>query len=58
MILEAAILNIKPGLEDDFESAFKKASSIISSMNGYLSHELHRCIESQGKFCYLSNGKV
>ena len=44
MILEAVILNIKPGLEDDFEFAFKQASSIISSMDGYLSHELHRCM--------------
>lgn len=47
------MLNIKPGLENDFESAFKKASSIISSMNGYLSHELHRCIETQGKYLLL-----
>ena len=31
MILEAVMLNVKPGLESDFESAFKKASSIISS---------------------------
>ncbi|AFY33271.1 antibiotic biosynthesis monooxygenase [Calothrix sp. PCC 7507] len=53
MILEAVMLNIKPGLENDFESAFKKASSIISSMNGYLSHELHRCIETQGKYLLL-----
>ncbi len=53
MILETVILNIKPGLENDFESAFKKASSIISSMNGYLSHELHRCIEVHGKYLLL-----
>ena len=53
MILEAALLNIKPGLECDFESAFKKASNIISSMKGYLSHELHRCIEVQGKYLLL-----
>jgi len=53
MILEAVILNIKPGLENDFESAFKQASSIISSMNGYLSHELHRCIEVHGKYLLL-----
>ncbi|GAX34756.1 antibiotic biosynthesis monooxygenase family protein [Nodularia sp. NIES-3585] len=53
MILEAVILNIKPGLEDNFESAFKKASSIISSSKGYLSHELHRCIEAQDKYLLL-----
>ncbi|BAZ27835.1 antibiotic biosynthesis monooxygenase [Cylindrospermum sp. NIES-4074] len=53
MILEAVILPVKPGLEKDFEAAFKKASNIIASMNGYLSHELHRCIEVQGKYLLL-----
>ncbi len=53
MILEAAFLNIKPALEGDFESAFKKASSIISSMNGYSSHELHKCMEVKGKYLLL-----
>ncbi len=53
MILEAVMLSIKPNLEDDFESAFQKASSLIASMDGYLSHELHRCIEVQGKYLFL-----
>ncbi|MFN6517727.1 MAG: antibiotic biosynthesis monooxygenase family protein [Nostoc sp. CreGUA01] len=53
MILEAAILNVKPGLESDFENNFQKASQIISSINGYLSHELHRCIEVEGKYLLL-----
>ncbi|MCC5602742.1 antibiotic biosynthesis monooxygenase [Nostoc sp. CHAB 5714] len=53
MILEAVMLHVKPGLESDFEATFKKASKIISSMDGYLSHELHRCIEVQGKYLLL-----
>lgn len=53
MILEGAILYIKPGLESDFESSFKKASKIISSMDGYLSHELNRCLETKGKYLLL-----
>ncbi|MDZ7953607.1 antibiotic biosynthesis monooxygenase [Nostoc sp. DedQUE09] len=53
MILEAVMLPVKPGLESDFEAAFKKASKIISSMDGYLSHELHKCIEVQGKYLLL-----
>ncbi|MBD2521519.1 antibiotic biosynthesis monooxygenase [Nostoc sp. FACHB-133] len=53
MILEAVILNVKSGLEFDFEATFKKASKIISSMDGYLSHELHKCIEVQGKYLLL-----
>lgn len=58
MILEAVILPIKPGLEQDFEDNFKKASSIISSMNGYISHELHRCIEVKGKYLLLVKWKT
>ncbi|MCC5627918.1 antibiotic biosynthesis monooxygenase family protein [Nostoc sphaeroides] len=53
MILEAVILNVKPGLESDFETTFKKASKLISSMDGYLSHELHKCIEVQSKYLLL-----
>jgi heme-degrading monooxygenase HmoA len=53
MILEAAMLHVKPGLEREFEDAFKKASAIISAMPGYLSHELHRCLEVQGKYLLL-----
>jgi heme-degrading monooxygenase HmoA len=53
MILEAVILNVKSGLESDFEATFTKASKIISSMDGYLSHELHKCIEVQGKYLLL-----
>lgn len=53
MILEAVMLNIKMGGEQDFETAFKEASYIISSMKGYLSHELHRCLEVKGKYLLL-----
>lgn len=52
------MLLIKPGLESDFEAAFKKASKIISSMDGYLSHELHKCIEVQGKYLLLIRWKT
>ena len=44
MILEVAILDIKPNMAAEFETAFKTASPIISSMPGYVSHELQRCI--------------
>lgn len=53
MILEAVMLNVKSGMEGDFELAFKQASTIISSMNGYVSHELHKCIEVKGKYLLL-----
>ncbi len=53
MILEAVILNIKLGFEHDFERAFWEASSIISSMKGYLSHEIYHCQEVEGKYLLL-----
>lgn len=53
MILEAVMLSVKSGTEQDFESTFQQASKIISAMNGYISHELHRCIEVQGKYLLL-----
>jgi heme-degrading monooxygenase HmoA len=40
MILEVAVLNVKPGESAEFEGAFAKAQCIISSMRGYYSHEL------------------
>lgn len=51
MILESAYLSVKEGEASAFEEAFKQASSIISSMNGYISHELHKCIEDE--YLYL-----
>ena len=53
MILEVAILDVIPGQEKDFESAFSTASSIISSMPGYVSHRLQRCIEKETRYILL-----
>ena len=53
MILEVAVLNIKEGLSPEFEKAFEKAQLIISSMKGYRSHQLKRCIEEKDKYILL-----
>ena len=53
MILEAAMLYIKPNLETEFEAAFRQASKIISSMNGYIGHELQKCLEQENKYLLL-----
>ncbi|GAA3562797.1 antibiotic biosynthesis monooxygenase [Snuella lapsa] len=55
MILEVAILNIKEGLSEDFENNFQKAQGIISSMKGYISHELKKCLEHDNKYILLVN---
>jgi heme-degrading monooxygenase HmoA len=53
MILEAVMLSVKQGREEEFESTFKQASILIAAMAGYISHELHRCIEVPGKYLLL-----
>lgn len=53
MILEVAVLNIIEGGQLDFENAFKQAQVIISGMNGYISHELQKCIENDHQYILL-----
>lgn len=53
MILEVAILKVKPGIAAEFEAAFATASLIISSMSGYISHELQRCLEVENQYILL-----
>lgn len=55
MVLEVAILDVKPGRAAEFESAFAEAQTIIVSMNGYLSHQLQRCIENTNRYVLLVN---
>jgi len=53
MILEIAMLNVRPGQTTDFEAAFARAQAIISSMPGYVRHELQRCLEDDHKYALL-----
>ena len=55
MILEVAILDVRPGVEADFEAAFGLAQIIISSMPGYISHELQHCLEKTNRYILLVN---
>ena len=55
MILEVAILNIKKGQSEAFEKAFSRAKNIISSMNGYINHQLKKCVEEKDKYILLVN---
>lgn len=52
MILEIAILQIRPGESAEFETAFKQAVPIISSMKGFIQYELHQCMEVDDKYNY------
>ena len=53
MILEVAILPVKPGLGTEFENAFRQASKIISSMPGFINLELQRCLENGSQYILL-----
>ena len=53
MILEFATLDVKAGLEQEFEAAFASAQKIISAMAGYISHDLQCCVENPGRYLLL-----
>ncbi len=53
MILEVARLTVRAGESVAFEQAFSKAQNIISSMPGYVSHELQRCLELKDTYLLL-----
>lgn len=53
MILETAILDVRTGQGPDFEAAFRRAEPIISGMDGYLRHEIRRCIETPNRYLLL-----
>jgi heme-degrading monooxygenase HmoA len=53
MILELALLDVRPGQGDAFEAAFDEAQRIIAAMPGYLGHELHACIEAENRYLLL-----
>lgn len=53
MILEVAILNVIPGREAEFENAFRRAQRIVSTMSGYRSHDLRRCVEAANRYILL-----
>jgi len=45
MILEVAILNVKPELTQQFEKDFQKAGQYISAIKGYVNHSLQKYLE-------------
>lgn len=53
MILEVALLNVKPGKCVEFEAAFGAAEKIIASSPGYASHELRKCVETPDRYILL-----
>ena len=53
MILEVAILDVIEVKTQEFEQIFNKAQKIIMSIDGYISHELQKCIEQENRYILL-----
>jgi heme-degrading monooxygenase HmoA len=53
MILEVAVLNVRPGQEAAFETAMRKARPLIEATPGFASINLHRCIETPNRYLLL-----
>jgi heme-degrading monooxygenase HmoA len=53
MILEVAVLYVKPGQSELFEHDFKEAGQYINSIPGYINHSLKKCIEQLDKYILL-----
>ena len=53
MVLEVAILDVRPGRSEAFESAFRGAQDILCASPGYRRHELRRCLEAADRYLLL-----
>jgi heme-degrading monooxygenase HmoA len=53
MILESAILDVKPGQQAAFEAAMKKARPLIAATPGFLGIEVRPCLEKPGRYLLL-----
>ena len=58
MILEVAILDVKPNQQHELEKEFNKAQKIISGIDGYVSHQLQKSIEKDNRYILLENWKT
>jgi heme-degrading monooxygenase HmoA len=53
VITEQAVLDVRPGLEEDFEAAFASAKPIIAASPGFASLRLLRCIDTPHRYLLL-----
>jgi len=53
MILESAILDVRPGREAEFEAAMKTARPLIAATPGFRSIKVQRCIETPNRYLLL-----
>lgn len=57
MVLEHALLSVRPGEEAAFEAAFADAKAIIAGMSGFEHLTLSRCLERRSTYLPLVHWK-
>jgi heme-degrading monooxygenase HmoA len=53
VVLEHALLPVRPGTEADFEAAFAEARAVIAASPGFRRLTLSRCLERPGTYLLL-----
>jgi heme-degrading monooxygenase HmoA len=53
MILESALLDVKPGAEAAFEAAIRQARPLIAATPGFRSIAIRRCLETPNRYLLL-----
>lgn len=53
VVLQVAMLVVRPGEQGAFERAFAKAEPLFRDAAGYLSHELRRSVENDQHYALL-----
>jgi heme-degrading monooxygenase HmoA len=53
MILEHALLQVKPGLEDRFEQTMRGALPLIKATPGFIRLAVRACVETKGRYLLL-----
>jgi heme-degrading monooxygenase HmoA len=53
VILEVVLLNVRSGQSTAFEQAFADAQAILASMEGYISHQVQRSLETPDKYVLM-----
>jgi heme-degrading monooxygenase HmoA len=58
MVLEMAILDVRPGQEAAFEAAMRQARPLIEAARGFVSIDLRKCVETPNRYLLLVSWKT
>jgi heme-degrading monooxygenase HmoA len=58
MVLEHAVINIRPGGNREFEAALREARAVVAESDGFVSLNLHRGIETPDQYVLLIQWKT